>query len=254
MCSNTHIVSRRRGGTACSTRKPCESQISSSPGFSSRTAVAPMMSSAGVSEATTGEPSRSPSTSGRMPSGSRNASSVSSLRTTAENAPRMRSIACTAPSASVPGWCAMSAQMTSVSEVEPSRTPCSMQLRAQLVGVREVAVVPERDRAARAVGDDRLRVHPVRRAGRRVAGVPDRRAPREGLQLALVEDLRDEPHVAHGEHAPAVADGDARALLPAVLQRVEREVGEAGDVAAGRVDAEDAAHQPAPIARGRASS
>ena len=96
-----------------------------------------MMSSAGVSEATTGEPSRSPSTSGRMPSGSRNASSVSSLRTTAENAPRMRSIACTAPSASVPGWCAMSAQMTSVSDVEPSRTPCSCSsARSSFVFVR----------------------------------------------------------------------------------------------------------------------
>ena len=84
--------------------------------------------------------------------------------------------------------------------------------------------------------------------------MPDRRAPGQGLQLALVEDLGDEAHVAHGEHAPAVADGDAGALLPAVLERVEREVGEAGDVAAGRVDAEDAAHQPAAIARGRAPS
>ncbi len=84
--------------------------------------------------------------------------------------------------------------------------------------------------------------------------MPDGRAPGQGLQLALVEDLGDEPHVAHGEHAPAVADGDAGTLLPAVLERVEREVGEAGDVAAGRVDAEDAAHQPTAIARGRAPS
>ena len=129
-----------------------------------------------------------------------------------------------------------------------------LQLRAQLVGVREVAVVPERDGAAGAVGDDRLRVHPVRRAGRRVAGVPDRRAAGQGLQLALVEDLRDEAHVPDGEHPAAVADGDARALLPAVLERVEREVGEARDVAARRVDAEDAAHQPAAIARGRVPS
>ena len=41
------------------------------------------------------------------------------------------------------------------------------------------------------------------------------------------------------------------ALLAAVLQRVEREVGQPGDVAAGRVDAEDAAHQTASIARGQ---
>ena len=44
------------------------------------------------------------------------------------------------------------------------------------------------------------------------------------------------------------------ALLAAVLQRVEREVREPRDVAAGRVDAEDAAHQPAAIARGSVSS
>ncbi len=84
--------------------------------------------------------------------------------------------------------------------------------------------------------------------------MPDRRAPRERLQLALVEDLRHESHVAHRHHAPAVGDGDARALLAAVLQRVEREVGQAGDVAAGRVDAEDAAHQPAAIAFGSVPS
>ena len=42
-----------------------------SPGFRSRTKRAPMMSSAQVSEARIQAPSRSPSTSGRMPSGSR---------------------------------------------------------------------------------------------------------------------------------------------------------------------------------------
>ena len=122
----------------------------------------------------------------------------------------MRSIACTAPSASVPGWFAMSAQMTSVSEVDAEPHALLLQLRAQLVRVREVAVVAERDRAPRPVGDDRLGVHPVRRAGRRVARMADRRAPGQRLQLALVEDLRDEAHVAHGEHATAVGDGDAR--------------------------------------------
>ncbi len=49
----------------------------------------------------------------------------------------MRSIACTAPSASVPGWFAMSAQMTSVSDVEASLMPrsCSS-ARSSLVFVR----------------------------------------------------------------------------------------------------------------------
>ena len=42
-----------------------------SPCSTSRTKRAPMMSSAQVSDARIGQPSRSPSTSGRMPSGSR---------------------------------------------------------------------------------------------------------------------------------------------------------------------------------------
>ncbi len=41
---------------------------------------------------------------------------------------------------------------------------------------------------------------------------------------------------------------------PAVLQRVHAEVGEPRDVAAGRVDAEDAAHQRGSIASGSVSS
>ena len=40
---------------------------------------------------------------------------------------------------------------------------------------------------------------------------------------------------------PESAGGDAGRLLAAVLQRVQREVGEPGDVRLGRVHAEDAA-------------
>ena len=40
---------------------------------------------------------------------------------------------------------------------------------------------------------------------------------------------------------PPASVRDARRLLPAVLERVEREVGQAGDVVPGRVDPEDAA-------------
>ena len=50
----------------------------------------------------------------------------------------MRSIACTAPSASVPGWFAISAQMTSVSDVERElarRCSCSS-ARSSFVFVR----------------------------------------------------------------------------------------------------------------------
>jgi hypothetical protein len=59
------------------------------------------------------------------------------------------------------------------------------ELLAELGGVRQVAVVPERDRSRSAVVHDRLRVAPVRRAGRRVARVPDRELAAEALELLL---------------------------------------------------------------------
>ncbi len=54
----------------------------------------------------------------------------------------------------------------------------------------------ERDRARAPVLDQRLRVRPLRRAGRRVARVADRELPVQAAQLLLVEDLGDEAHVA----------------------------------------------------------
>ena len=120
--------------------------------------------------------------------------------------------------------------------------PVGDELVAQRVGVRQVAVVPERDRARAAVVDERLRVRPVHAARRRVARVPDRDLAGQRLQLLLVEDLGHEPHVAqHGEPA-ALGDGDPGRLLAAVLQREEGEVREPRHVALDRPDAEDAAH------------
>ena len=78
-------------------------------------------------------------------------------------------------------------------------------------------------------------------AGGRVAHVADRHVALQRAQLLLVEDLVDEALVAHGHDVAALGGGDARRLLAAVLERVEREVGEPGDVVLGRVDAEDAA-------------
>ena len=57
----------------------------------------------------------------------------------------------------------------------------------------------------------------------------------------LVEDLADQAEVLVDDERTAVADRDAGGLLAAVLQRVEAEVGELGDLLAGRPDAEDAA-------------
>ena len=128
--------------------------------------------------------------------------------------------------------------------------------------VGQVAVVAERDRSVGRVAHDRLRVLPHRRAGGGVARVADRDVAREAGEARLVEHLVHEAHVLHRHHARAVRDGDPGALLAAVLERIEAEVGEPRDVAvviAGRVvDAEDAAHQTvssvSPSARGMAPS
>ena len=69
----------------------------------------------------------------------------------------------------------------------------------------------------------------------------DREVALQRLQRRLVEDLRDQSHVLVDEDLAAVADRDAGGLLAAVLQGVEPEVGQLGDVLAGGPDAEDAA-------------
>ena len=69
----------------------------------------------------------------------------------------------------------------------------------------------------------------------------DREVPGERGEVALVEDLRDQAHVLVDEDPAAVADRDAGRLLAAVLEGVEAEVGELGDLLAGRPDPEDAA-------------
>src|SRR5690606_7069245 len=75
----------------------------------------------------------------------------------------------------------------------------------------------------------------------RVADVADRHVADEPAQARLAEDLGDEAEVAQRRDVAALAGRDARGLLPAVLERVEREVGEPRDVRFRRVDAEDAA-------------
>ncbi len=72
--------------------------------------------------------------------------------------------------------------------------------------------------------------------------MPDRDLSAEALQLLLGEDLCDEPELAEDGQAPAVGDGDPGRLLPSVLEGVQSEVRDARDVAARRVDSEDAAH------------
>ena len=72
------------GGNGLSDCAPSSENTTISPFSMSRTWRAPMMSSAQVSEARIGQPSSSPSTSGRMPSGSRAPTSFLLVSATSE--------------------------------------------------------------------------------------------------------------------------------------------------------------------------
>jgi len=114
--SNRHP--RGRAGAKLADETPRSSIVISSPGSTSRTNVAPMMSSAAVSLATAQPRSSRPSTSGRKPCGSRAAYKVCSSMKTSENAPRARGSAASALSATLAlRGSANSAVSTSVSDV-----------------------------------------------------------------------------------------------------------------------------------------
>ncbi len=111
----------------------------------------------------------------------------------------------------------------------------------ELERVGEVAVVPEREAGVADRPVDRLRVAPAARSGGAVAHVTDGEVTLERGDAALVEHLGDESHVLRHGDGLAVAHRDAGRLLAPVLERIEAQIGEMGDVLAGRVHAEHAA-------------
>ncbi len=115
------------------------------------------------------------------------------------------------------------------------------ELLGELERVGEVAVVPEREAGVAHRAVDRLRVAPAARPGGAVAHVTDGQVALERGDATLVEHLGDEAHVLRHGDGLAVAHRDAGRLLAAVLQGVEPQVGEVGDVLTGRVHAEHAA-------------
>ena len=67
----------------------------------------------------------------------------------------------------------------------------------------------------------------------------DRQLAGERTQVVLGEHLVDEPELAPRDDVPAaVGRGDARGLLPAVLEGVQREVRQTRDLVTGRVQSE----------------
>ena len=105
-----------------------------------------------------------------------------------------------------------------------------LELMANLGGIRQVAVVGKRDLAARVVDEQRLRVGEQARARRRIAHMADGDALVLHVRNLMAEYFVDEAHAARHIHPGAVRDGDAGALLPAVLQGIEAEVRQAGDI------------------------
>src|SRR5207244_12807507 len=94
---------------------------------------------------------------------------------------------------------------------------------AQLFGVGQVAVVRDRDRAARGLRGDLLRVAQVRAAGGRIADVADRAMAGQPAQALSAEDVGDPAHRLLDVEVVAVGRGDARGLLAPMLERVETE-------------------------------
>ena len=188
-----HRVQRRRSSAS-----------TSSPGSISRSNLAPTRSSAHVSDATTGSSPSRPSTSGRKPCASRNANSVSSASPTTRRGalePRHR------VRDRVLERRARRRRSAPRSPRSRSSTPSGLPISSRsAVGVDEVAVVAERDRAHAAVVQQRLRVRPGVAAGRRVARVPDRELPLQAGQAPLVEHLRHEPEVAERGQPAVLAD------------------------------------------------
>ena len=112
---------------------------------------------------------------------------------------------------------------------------------AQLDRVGEVAVVAQGERARGGGAERRLGVAPHVRAGRRVADVAQGDVAAQALQGLLGEHLRHEALILIHEDLLAIRCRNTGALLAAVLQGIEGEVGQAGNVLARGPHSEDAA-------------
>ena len=115
-----------------------------------------------------------------------------------------------------------------------------LQPLAQLGKIHQVAVVRDRDSAARIFDDQRLAIFDGGGTSGRVAVVPDGAGAFELAQHVLVEDVGDQSHPAMGDERLAVGRYDASRFLPAMLQAVQAEIREVGRLGMP-VDAEHSA-------------
>lgn len=107
------------------------------------------------------------------------------------------------------------------------------QLTAQLVGVDEGAVVSKRDNDAVDGGKMRLRGFPALGAGGAIAHVAHGQLAGERRQVGVGEHAIEQSQVFANHNRAAVAHGDSRRFLAAMLQRAQTKVRQSSHIAIG---------------------
>ena len=200
-----------------------------------------MRSIAHVSEHTTHPSPRRPSASGRKPWGSRTATRRSFRRKSSENAP------CACDAASIRAVLAARRLRPRVEVEEDLGVAGRLEDRAlpreelaQVPLVHQIAVVADGDLAVHALDEQRLRVLEPALARGRIPDVADGGGARQPGERLAAEDVGDVAHAPRRAQFQPVGRDDAAALLPAVLEGVEPQVGQIRRLGVA-VDAEDAA-------------
>ena len=119
--------------------------------------------------------------------------------------------------------------------------PALRDARRQLVGVHQIAVVPERERVAPSVLNTGWALSHVVEPVVEYRVWPIARSPCSVVSVASLNTWLDEPEILVDEDVVAVADRDAGRLLASMLLGEESEVGQPRDVVAGRPDPEESA-------------
>src|SRR5262249_13307566 len=104
--------------------------------------------------------------------------------------------------------------------------PMGLELRTNLMGVDQIAVMGHRKPAARIIHSDRLAILQSAFSGRRIAHVPDGTLAGEALESGLVEDIGDMAHLTVDMEAFAIGRNDAGALLSSMLKGIKTQIGE----------------------------
>ena len=115
------------------------------------------------------------------------------------------------------------------------------QLAAQLVGVDEGAVVRKRDDDAIDGREVRLRGFPALGAGGAVAHMAHSKLAGKRRQVGVGEHAVEQAQILADHYRAAVAHGNSRRFLAAVLQRTQAKVRQSSHVAIGRPDTKNAA-------------